>query len=231
MEKMDYIERSQTQQSRSHLYDKCSHIFLIRIIFKSNNMRNTNFRGKRLHISVHVLCNSVLPYIASLTTEFSLYIIVSLKNVTKVSNSNGKGKKMMKRCELVFEEARRGGCKEHPYDKQSPGVCSSCLREKLSQLYNTNPIIDPRCFSPASSPASPHQSFSSSKHGSSGHRRPRFRRNASHVAESASCMLSLNLKKSKSLAFASRHRDVMMSGRKKDGFWTKVLKLKRNDEF
>ena len=205
----------------------------MRIIFKSNHRRNRNFRGKRLHISVHVLCISILPYIASLTTEFSLYIIVSLKNVTQVSTTiqfEGK-RKMMKRCELVFEASTRGGCEEHPYDKQSPGVCSSCLREKLSQLYNTNPIIDPRCFSSPSSPSSPHQSFFSSKHGSSGHRRPRFRRNASQAAESASCMLSLNLKKSKSLAFASRNRerDVMMSGRKKDGFWTKVLKLKRKD--
>ncbi|KAK7379492.1 hypothetical protein VNO80_04954 [Phaseolus coccineus] len=136
---------------------------------------------------------------------------------------------MMKPCEMVFETAKRGGCKEHPHDKQSPGVCSSCLREKLSQLYNTNPVIDPLCFSPAS-PASPHQSFSSSR---GGHRRPRFRRNASLVAaESGSCAAQgLNLKKSKSLAFGSksrgRERDV--SGRKKDGFWSKVLKLKRRD--
>ncbi|CAJ1854952.1 unnamed protein product [Sphenostylis stenocarpa] len=139
---------------------------------------------------------------------------------------------MMKRCDMVFEAATRGGCKEHPHDKQSPGVCSSCLREKLSQLYNTNPMIDPLSFSPASpsSPASPHQSFSSSR---GGHRRPRFRRNASlaAAAESGSCVQGLNLKKSKSLAFASknrgRERDV--NGRKKDGFWSKVLKLKKRD--
>jgi len=135
---------------------------------------------------------------------------------------------MMKPCEMVFETGTRGGCKEHPHDKQSPGVCSSCLREKLSQLYSTNPIIDPLCFSPAS-PASPHQSFSS---GRGGHRRPRFRRNASlAAAESGSCAQGLNLKKSKSLAFASksRGRERDGSGRKKDGFWSKVLKLKRRD--
>ncbi|QCD98630.1 uncharacterized protein LOC114194907 [Vigna unguiculata] len=135
----------------------------------------------------------------------------------------------MKRCEMVFETTTRGGCKEHPHDKQSPGVCSSCLREKLSQLYSTNPIIDPLCFSPQS-PASPHQSFSSSRGG--GHRKPRFRRNASLVAaESGSSVQGLNLKKSKSHAFGSksrgRERDV--SGRKKDGFWSKVLKLKIRD--
>ncbi|WVZ04636.1 hypothetical protein V8G54_017982 [Vigna mungo] len=135
---------------------------------------------------------------------------------------------MTNRCEMVFE-TRRGGCKEHPHDKQSPGVCSACLREKLSQLYNTNPVIDPLCFSPQS-PASPHQSFSSSRGG--GHRKPRFRRNASLMAaESGSSAQGLNLKKSKSLAFASksrgRERDV--SGRKKDGFWSKVLKLNKRD--
>ncbi|KOM39699.1 hypothetical protein LR48_Vigan03g308100 [Vigna angularis] len=130
---------------------------------------------------------------------------------------------------MVFE-TRRGGCKEHPHDMQSPGVCSSCLREKLSQLYSTNPIIDPLCFSPQS-PASPHKSFSSISRGG-GHRKPRFRRNASLVAaESGSSVQGLNLKKSKSLAFASksrgRERDV--GGRKKDGFWSKVLKLKKRD--
>ncbi|TKY47678.1 hypothetical protein E2542_SST29738 [Spatholobus suberectus] len=141
---------------------------------------------------------------------------------------------MMKRSELVLEASRRGRCKEHPNDKRQPGVCSSCLREKLSQLYHTNPIIDPHCFSP-SSPSSP-QPFSSatgssSSGGSSSHRR-RFRRNASHAAEYANpCMLGLNLKKSKSVAFASRNRirERDVGGRKKDGFWSKVLKLKRKD--
>nr|KYP75770.1 hypothetical protein KK1_019971 [Cajanus cajan] len=59
-----------------------------------------------------------------------------------------------------------------------------------------------------------------------------MRRNASHAAESASCMVGLNLRKSKSLAFATknrtRERERDVSGiRKKDGFWSKVLKLKR----
>ena len=141
-----------------------------------------------------------------------------------------------------FEASRGAGCKDHPNDKQLPGVCSSCLRDKLSQLYNNNPTTDPLCCSPSpTSPASP-QPFSSDADGSSnrvlpGNRR-RFRRNASHAADSVSCMLSfnygLNLKKSRSLAFASRSRfkERDASGgwaRKKDGFWTKVLKLTRKD--
>ncbi|XP_061336596.1 uncharacterized protein LOC133283707 [Gastrolobium bilobum] len=128
-------------------------------------------------------------------------------------------------------EANGVGCKQHPSDKQVPGVCSTCLRDKLSQLYsnsnNNNNTIDPLYgYLSPSSPASP-QPFSSA------HRR-RFRRNASHAMDSASCMLSfnygLNLKKSRSLAFVSRNRlrerDVSGGrGRKKDGFWSKVLKL------
>lgn len=130
-----------------------------------------------------------------------------------------------------------GGCKDHPNDKQLPGVCSSCLRDKLSQLTT---LIDPHCCSP-SSPTSPQaQPFS---HASLNYVTPayprRLHRNASHATSSVSCMLSfnyeLNLKKSKSLAFASRNRlkerDIVSGGRgrKKDGFWSKVLKLTRKD--
>ncbi|KAK7311114.1 hypothetical protein RJT34_09033 [Clitoria ternatea] len=128
-----------------------------------------------------------------------------------------------------------GGCKLHLNEKQVPGVCSSCLRDKLSQLYHRNPV-DPSYYSPSpSSPASP-QPLSSATVPSSAHGR-RFHRNASHAADSASSFnYGLNLKKSKSLAFASRNkreRDVNGGGggrgRKKDGFWSKVLKLKRKD--
>ncbi|KAL2332746.1 hypothetical protein Fmac_013959 [Flemingia macrophylla] len=134
---------------------------------------------------------------------------------------------MMKRCEFGL-----GRCKVHPNDKQTPGVCSSCLREKLSQLHNTNPIINPRSFSPNNcydSPSSPER-FSTCRVSSTSQRSRRMRRNGSHAAESASCMVGLNLKKSKSLAFATRNRirerDRDVSGRNKDGFWSKVLKLK-----
>ncbi|KAK7306142.1 hypothetical protein VNO77_44063 [Canavalia gladiata] len=191
-----------------------------------------NLRGRRLHI----LCSCyAFLYIASLTNES---INNSMHDEECIQIQIQFQEKMMKRYELV---ATGAWCKEHLNDKELPGVCSSCLREKLSQLYNKNPI-DPLGYSPSpSSPASP-QPFScatgsSTNHVSSAHRK-RFRRNASHAADSASCMLSfnygLNLKKSKSLAFTSRNRlrerDVSGGrGRKKDGFWSKVLKLKRKD--
>nr|XP_004502403.2 uncharacterized protein LOC101514805 [Cicer arietinum] len=141
----------------------------------------------------------------------------------------------IKWCEL---EATIGGCKDHPNDKQLPGVCSSCLRDKLSQLYIKNPPIDPLYYCSPFSPASPQSTDKASiTHGSSSHPRC-FHRNASHANASTSCMINfnyaLNLKKSNSLAFASRirnrERDVGgCRGRKKDGFWSKVLKLKRKD--
>jgi len=46
----------------------------------------------------------------------------------------------MKPCEMVFETGTRGGCKEHPHDKQSPGVCSSCLREN-SRSYTAPTLL------------------------------------------------------------------------------------------
>ncbi|QHO15526.1 hypothetical protein HN51_030943 [Arachis hypogaea] len=165
-------------------------------------------------------------------------------------------------CARVVETRRRrnqmklsecgSGCKDHPNDKRLPGVCSSCLRDKLSQLYTNNHkannFIDPTYFypSPPSSPTSPQQFSSgvgvsvcaSSNKVLAGNRGVKFRRNASHAAgDSVSCMVSfnygLNLKKSRSLAFATRGRvrerdhgsGERWGRKKKDGFWSKVLKL------
>lgn len=152
---------------------------------------------------------------------------------------------------MKWSELEATGCKEHLNEKQLPGVCSYCLRDKLSQLHNKN-LVGPLYCSPSpSSPASPsatvhhYHHAPSSNHGYSNslaHHRRRFRRNASHATGSAaSCMISFNygldLRKSRSLAFASRNRirerdHVVVGGgrgRKKDGFWSKVLKLTRKD--
>lgn len=140
---------------------------------------------------------------------------------------------MMNYSEL--QATRAGWCKEHRnVHKQVPGVCSFCLSDKLSQLYTTNSPIEPIiCYSPSpiSSPDSPstRNHASSNNHDvSSAVHRKRFRRNGSHAMGSGpSCILGFNnLKKSRSLAFATRNS----RGRSKsDGFWSKVLKLKRKD--
>ncbi|KAK7280976.1 hypothetical protein RIF29_08585 [Crotalaria pallida] len=155
-----------------------------------------------------------------------------------------------------------GGCKDHPNDNKLPGVCSFCLRDKLSQLYNhnnnnnnNNNLVD-SLSSSTSSPASPQaqqqqqqqqQPYSPAPNDASPyHATPayhrRLHRNASHATNSVSCMINfnyeLNLKKSKSLAFASRNRIIRggdsvssggRTGRKKDGFWSKVIKLTKKD--
>ncbi|XP_019416338.1 PREDICTED: uncharacterized protein LOC109327618 [Lupinus angustifolius] len=128
------------------------------------------------------------------------------------------------------------GCKDHPNDNKVQGICSYCLREKLSQLHNYNNnhhFID----SSPSSPSSP-TIEASSNHFALAHRR-RLDRKASHATNYVSCMTSfnyeLNFKKGKSIAFATRNmireKDHVSKGRgrKKDGFWSKVIKLTRKD--
>lgn len=119
-------------------------------------------------------------------------------------------------------EAVGGGCKYHPNNKQLPGVCPSCLRDKLLKLYdNSNPTYPLPCPPP---PPPPYLFR--------GHRR-----HSSLVMDSASSMVSFNygLEKSNSIAFASRSqaidREVNGSNRgsKKRGIWSKLLKLTKKN--
>lgn len=117
-------------------------------------------------------------------------------------------------------EAVGGGCKYHPNNKQLPGVCPSCLRDKLLKLYdNSNPTYPLPC------PPRPYVSR--------GHRR-----HSSLVMDSASStMVSFNygLKKSNSIAFASRSQAINKEvngnnkGSKKRGIWSKLLKLTKKN--
>lgn len=122
-------------------------------------------------------------------------------------------------------EAGGGGCKDHPSNKQVPGVCPSCLRDKLLKLYNNN--NNPTYPLPAPPFSQPLNSHVSGRH----------RRHSSSVTDSASSMASFNygLKKSNSIAFASRSlaidREVNGNNRgsKKRNFWSKLLKLTRKN--
>ncbi|GMJ02498.1 hypothetical protein HRI_003919000 [Hibiscus trionum] len=53
------------------------------------------------------------------------------------------------------------GCKKHPKHKQSPGVCSLCLAEKLSQLSTHSSTLSYSFSSSSSSPSSSCSSRSS----------------------------------------------------------------------
>ncbi|CAK8578770.1 unnamed protein product [Lathyrus sativus] len=127
-------------------------------------------------------------------------------------------------------EAAGTKCKEHINDKQLPGVCYYCLRDKLSKLNNSKQVHHV--------PQSPqHFSSSSSKYmsQSQGHSRRLHRRQTSSVMDSFSSNMdsfSYGLKKSKSIAFVStseiREREVH-GNYKKRSFWSKLLKFTRKD--
>lgn len=104
------------------------------------------------------------------------------------------------------------GCKRHPNEQQSPGVCSSCLREKLLRLSNSHMHKKGLIASVSSQSSSPRYSSASS---SSFNGSPTIRRNDSIIF-----MVSGNseLKKSRSIAFVSRRE------KKKGGFWSKLLR-------
>ncbi|XP_022752283.1 uncharacterized protein LOC111301026 [Durio zibethinus] len=127
------------------------------------------------------------------------------------------------------------GCKNHPHHQEKQGVCPSCLRESLSRLCSAsdkeaNSRVAPSLsFSPAdyssalsSNPASParHHNF--------------HRRNGSGVTGimgSSSFMVKVGtdgLKKSRSIAFVPRDFDdeEVKNGKKKKGFWSKLLRFK-----
>lgn len=137
------------------------------------------------------------------------------------------GKKKMGRSES------QQGCKKHPNEKQLPGVCSSCLSEKLSQLdvssaSNMNiTAYGGLGYCGSSSPSS--SSASSSTFVSPIYRR--HHRRASEKTGSISFTLKVGhdygLKKSRSIAFVSRslhEEEAAGNGKKKGaGFWSKLL--------
>lgn len=124
------------------------------------------------------------------------------------------------------------GCKKHENEKKLPGVCSSCLRERLSQLPASSNKINAigggrySCSSSlSSSPLYPAASSSTYVPPIFGRRH----RRASEKMGSISFTLKVSngLKKSRSIAFitsSTRADEVAGSGKKKGGgFWSKLL--------
>ncbi|OIT19570.1 PREDICTED: uncharacterized protein LOC109221283 [Nicotiana attenuata] len=114
-------------------------------------------------------------------------------------------------------------CKKHPNHKPQPGVCSSCLREKLNKLSTSTTTIMPLSLASSSTCSS---TFDSPRRG--GHRRitsdvvgPFSFVSISSVGAGGA------LKKSRSIAFVAR--SVCRSGglngqKKKEGFWSKLIR-------
>lgn len=122
------------------------------------------------------------------------------------------------------------GCKKHQSEKQLPGVCSSCLRERLSQLpafsNKINAIGGGRYSCSSSLSSSPHYSAASSSTYAPPIFGRRHRRSSEKMGSiSFTLKVSNGLKKSRSIAFitSSRVDEAAESGKKKGGFWSKLL--------
>ncbi|KAM3360518.1 hypothetical protein P3S68_020230 [Capsicum galapagoense] len=124
-------------------------------------------------------------------------------------------------------------CKKHPQHKQQPGVCSCCLREKLSKINGTTTTTTISSIIPSSLSSSASSSNNASPPGGLGHRRI-----TSDVAGGHYSFVTLaaagsgggggvggGLKKSRSIAFVARGGRVGINGKKKkEGFWSKLIK-------
>lgn len=141
------------------------------------------------------------------------------------------------------------GCKKHAALNQSPGVCSSCLRERLSQLSddsNKRKTTTIRIGSAYYKNSDYDNYFFSPSHSSSGDGASPARRHHRHASDAMTFLFSGGrgggggLKKSRSIAVVPRsasHRfgDVVKksinnmninfnsNGKKKGGFWSKLI--------
>lgn len=123
-------------------------------------------------------------------------------------------------------------CKKHPKHRQSPGVCSLCLTEKLSQLSSrrtaaSSATVGSSCPSSSASSLSSYYSSSSASSCSSPLRPYRFVKEGK-----ASISFLFNgknvLTKSRSVAFFPRTKNIGDDDddkkKKKGGFWSKLLR-------
>lgn len=122
-------------------------------------------------------------------------------------------------------------CRRHPNETPQPGVCPSCLRDRLSRIAGNSRTNRASSSSPSVS-AFPvyyyyYSSASSSGCSSPANRHRLHQRVASDIMESIYFAISGNingLKKSRSMVCAPRNgaRDGVNS-KKKGGFWNKLL--------
>lgn len=111
---------------------------------------------------------------------------------------------------MGFAESDSSKCRRHPYQKQLPGVCSCCLREKLTKL-SISPSFNKRSTtfisddtssytsSPPYSTASSSSVTTTTTRKSPGHR---HRRNGSEAYVSVGMVLNNGFKKSRSVSCA-----------------------------
>lgn len=187
-----------------------------------------NLRGK------HVIC---MPFCSRTDTHTPIYYIYNIYANHKRKQRKLKSLKRKKKKQEVKESPplniyqictqmgwseSQQGCKKHPDEKQLPGVCPSCLRERLSQIQGHS--INKRTYVGDSS--SPSSVASSSTFVSPVYLRHHRRLSERSGSISFTLSVSQGLKKSRSIAFVTRNRAEEFAGslKKKGGFWSKLLK-------
>lgn len=120
-------------------------------------------------------------------------------------------------------------CRKHPKHRQSPGVCSICLREKLSNLSSNSS----RCTATTITSSSSSSSLSPYSSSGSSYVSPMH----GHAKRPLSFLMSSSknvLTKSRSMAVWPRMKEREgMDGKKRGGFWSKLIgsrSKRRTDE-
>ncbi|KAI3513700.1 hypothetical protein L1887_21039 [Cichorium endivia] len=132
-------------------------------------------------------------------------------------------------------------CKKHPKHRQSPGICSLCLRERLSKIStpsssavtNVSSSSSSSSMSSVSSVYSSHNSSNASSYTASPMQSYRNRRKIdTFEGKGYLYLLRKNtngvLKKSRSVAFVSDQTNLTQDHEKKVGFWSKLMGSKRS---
>ncbi|KAK8492150.1 hypothetical protein V6N13_054112 [Hibiscus sabdariffa] len=116
-------------------------------------------------------------------------------------------------------------CRKHPKHRQSPGVCSLCLRDKLSRLPANSTSRCTTATVASSCSSSPSSYCSSSSASSSYASSPMHRHSFPKEGKDGFSLFLISgknmLTKSKSVAFASRLRSK--EEKNKTGFFSKLL--------
>ncbi|CAA0813493.1 Unknown protein [Striga hermonthica] len=124
-------------------------------------------------------------------------------------------------------------CKKHPKHRQSPGVCSLCLNEKLSKVANHGLSRCPKVMYSCPSSSSYASSLSSSNASSYSSPVVRYEKSSARFFENAPAGQD-SFKKSRSMAFVwrrSKDGEIQKGCRKtesKRGFWSRFLLARRN---
>ncbi|KAI3758256.1 hypothetical protein L6452_05811 [Arctium lappa] len=123
--------------------------------------------------------------------------------------------------------AMANSCTKHSKHKQSPGVCSLCLRERLSKISSSSLQAVTNVSSSSSSSSSSYVSSSHCSSNAESHMASPMHnyRKTNYEFDGNSKGYLSSLKKSRSVAFFVGEKMVESDGKKKkrDGFWSRLM--------